>query len=688
MMKSIHAVSVVSLLAFILISSEMAGLTEVPGSTSSVVNPQIAAKAKSLSEQTSGWRGQAGWHPVVAATNYNQRVTGNEESNNVKALLSSAPKPDLIIETITWSPVNPSKGDNVTFTVTIKNQGSGRALPSRVDFYVDGFFKDYQDVPMIDTGALMIRTFIWTAGAGSHDFKLVVDEEDWIPESDEDNNEKTVTVVTLPPDLIIQAITWSPANPLENDDVTFTVTIKNQGSGRAEYCPVAFYVDDVYLAFAAGGSLDPGAIENTTFSWVAQAGSHTIKAVADPHMSITESDESNNEKTVTFPTLAPDLIIQAITWSPASLSVGQSVIFTVTIKNQGNAVAGSSHVYFNIGGSLTVYQSVQRIAPGGVVTETFTWIAQAGSHAIKAAADPHDKVLESDENNNEKGITFSDAAPPDLIIQDITWSPVSSSVGEKVTFTVTIKNQGSGKADYSHVAYYIDDTQLASAYVAPIEPGATANRTFSWIAQADSHAIKAIADFDRRIPEANEDNNGKTVFYPVALDLVIQAITWLPTNPSAGDNMTFTATIKNQGAGTVHDFNVAYYIDDAYLAFVPVGSIDAGSTVNSTFNWDATAYWHAIAVVVDPLDKVLESDENNNKKSASFLVLPPPTSEPTPAPESSPSPESSETSPTESTPSSLPEKRDWQDLWMFLLPVVVLGGMFLAVFLRRRRRQK
>jgi subtilase family serine protease len=57
---------------------------------------------------------------------------------------------------------------------------------------------------------------------------------------------------------------------------------------------------------------------------------------------ITESDESNNEKTKAFQVTkqAPDLIIQDITWDPSSPKTGDTVTFTVSYKNQGTLSAG------------------------------------------------------------------------------------------------------------------------------------------------------------------------------------------------------------------------------------------------------------------------------------------------------------------------------------------------------------
>ena len=650
MTKSIFIVTVVLLQAFVLGCSEISELTEDLGHASLVVDTEITVKVADI-------------------------------SNSLAVL-----RPDLVIETITWSPEKPSKGDTVTFSVTIKNQGSGKAIRTRVYFYIDGFFKRYEDVQSIDAGGLVTKTFTWHAEAGSHTFRAVADGEEWIPESNENNNEKTVTILTLYPDLFIQAITWSSANVVEGDNVTFIVIIKNLGIGKADHSNAACYIDDGYLDSASIGQIESGATENITFSWIAEAGSHTVKAVADPLNRLAEGDETNNEKTIAFPTLAPDLVVESITWLPTSPLAGDNVTFSVTIRNQGSARAGSSRFYLLVDDSVEGNEFIQSIYVGDLVTKTFTWSAKGGAHTIKAIIDAGNRIVESDENNNAKTVTFANAAPPDLIIQAITWSPANPPEGDKITFTVTIKNQGSGKAGFSDVTYYIDDDYLASTPIGPLESGATDNVTFSWVAKAGSHTIKAVADYHIKVAEGNENNNEKTVTYPVPPDLIIQTITWSPINPSESDNMTFIVTVKNKGSSISDSVHVAYYIDDVYIAFATFGPINPGTTDNNTFTWTAEAGMHAFKAVADPLNKLIESDENNNEMMNIFSVSLPLAPTPTPEPTPTPGTKAQDAPAGESIPVQLPEQEIWTGLWLFVL-VVAMWVVLFVVLLWSRKRQ-
>ena len=77
--------------------------------------------------------------------------------------------------------------------------------------------------------------------------------------------------------------------------------------------------------------------------------------------------------------------------------------------------------------------NVQRMDADATVTKIFTWIAQVGTHDVRAVTDGLNQVTEGDETNNEKVLTYATLAP-DLIVQDITWSPADPSEGDTVTF--------------------------------------------------------------------------------------------------------------------------------------------------------------------------------------------------------------------------------------------------------------
>ena len=586
--------------------------------TSDYLNPLAAGATVT---KTFTWKAQIGAHTVKAVADFDNEVAESNETNNIKTYTFSTLTPDLTIISITWSPPKPSKGDTVTFSVKVKNQGTVSTASARVNFYIDGASRGYQEITRLDAGATATSTFTWTAQVGSHAIKAIVDQDSWVTESDETNNEKTIEFTTFAPDLIISKITWSPEDPSESDNATFTVLIKNQGEGKADYSQVAYYIDDVYQSSDFVSPINAGATANQTFSWIVQGGTHTIKAVADYNEQVAESNETNNGKAVTFSSLIPDLIIESITWTPENPSVADEVTFTVKIKNKGSGRSGSSSVNFYIDGASLGYQNILELDSGVVVSKTFIWTAEAGAHAVKAIVDKENQVLESNEGNNEKAVTFSGTSPPDLVIGGIIWSPTHPSIRDNIIFTVTIKNQGKGKAMNSRIAYYIDNVLLTTDYLNSISANTSANMTFNWQAQEGTHAIKAVADCYDSVIESNETNNVMTVTFSTLIpDLIIESITGLPAEPSIDEDVTFMVTIKNQGSGKAGPSRVYFYVDDSYRGYQDVPELDSDGVILKSFTWTAQAGIHAIKAVADYYDWVTESNETNNGKTVNFPI--------------------------------------------------------------------
>jgi len=130
-------------------------------------------------------------------------------------------------------------------------------------------------------------------------------------------------------------------------------------------------------------------------------------------------------------------------------------------------------------------------------------------------------------------------------------------------------------------------------------------------------------------------------------DLVVTDFTWIPAVPAVGNNVSFTATIKNQGngatpAGTIH--GIGFFIDGALSANTwsdnYTSSIPPGASVTLTSNgppWLATAGTHNIVARVDDANRIIESNETNNTLTKTLTVNSA-ISSPSPSPISSPLP--------------------------------------------------
>jgi subtilase family serine protease len=465
--------------------------------------------------------------------------------------------------------------------------------------------------------------------------------------------------------------------------VTFTVTVKNQGEAGSDYAHIAYYIDNIQITSDRVNPISANATDNQTFTWAAIAGEHVIKAFVDYTKVVAESDETNNEKIITLVPIGPDLIIESIDWSHNDPSAGETVTFTVTVKNDGGSRADASLVYIYIDNSLRGYQDIPDMDPGTRVIRTFDWKVTLGSHAIKAVADDSNLVAESNEINNETLIAYP---MPDLNFEAMIWSPINPSIGDKVILTAYLKNKGSLRAGGFQIYFYVDDEAVNYQDIPQLDAGARVTSTFEWDATAGPHTLTVFADGANVVSEGVESNNGETVAFSIpAPDLIIESITWPSGEPSASDNVVFTVTVRNQGDAKARYSSVNYYVDGQYLASGQINSLEPDAETEEIFStWMSQAGPHTIRVVIDEENQVPESNEVNNEKVVTFS-----TENTTSSAEQAPAP-APDTKPRQG-PAPLPltpPEKDYKTEIFFGIVVVILAVTLTLSLLRELRRRK
>lgn len=575
--------------------------------------------------KTFTWKAQAGSHIIKAVIDYDNNVAEIDENNNDKTFAFSVLAPDLVVASIAWLPKNPSIGEKVTFTVTVKNEGDKTAAGSNVNLSIDGNSRGYREITRLEAGENTTATFTWPAMPGSHTIQAFADGWNQVKESDETNNNIAITYTTASPDLVIDSITWSPLSRSESSNVTMTVKISNRGSGKAKAFWLEYYVDDLLQTADFIEPLKAGGSTTGKYSWMAGSDSHTFKAVADSRSDVAENDETNNTMYVTLPTILPDLIVQSITQSPVSSIVVDTRIFYVIVKNQGLNLSGGCNLALYFNETDVLYHAVPMLVPGQTIMMSVNWLAETNSIIVKAVVDINEQINETNESNNTKTVKIGIPRPSpntDMTIESIAWTPANPSIDDTIIVTASIKNKGPGQAGTSHVDYYMDDTFLDSVYVDQIGAGKTIVNFVTWQPTPGKHIIKVIADCDNNVAESNETNNEKTMTISVsAPDLLIQGVTWSPINPLTGVETSFTVTMKNQGDQIAGSTYINYYIDNSSRGRHHIEEIAPGATVTRTFTWRSQADSSVFRVVIDEANSVKESIESNNEKT---VVLPAP----------------------------------------------------------------
>jgi hypothetical protein len=146
------------------------------------------------------------------------------------------------------------------------------------------------------------------------------------------------------PDLTITGMTASPATPVETDAITLSATVRNAGSLSSGATTATFYLGTTLAGTANVGALAAGAQSVVSVNiGTRNAGTYPLSSKVDETNSVIESNETNNTFTnpsslVVTPVQSSDLVAQ-VAWTPSNPASGNTVSFTVAIKNQGTTAS-------------------------------------------------------------------------------------------------------------------------------------------------------------------------------------------------------------------------------------------------------------------------------------------------------------------------------------------------------------
>jgi len=102
---------------------------------------------------------------------------------------------------------------------------------------------------------------------------------------------KVGTAATAPIALEVVSITANPATPLPGVDVTFTMTIRNAGTGTVFQVPWLIGLQGGNQPLGQGSvvNLAPGSTRTVTATWRSVAGSHAVLGAIDPRSTFTNT---------------------------------------------------------------------------------------------------------------------------------------------------------------------------------------------------------------------------------------------------------------------------------------------------------------------------------------------------------------------------------------------------------------
>ena len=221
------------------------------------------------------------------------------------------------------------------------------------------------------------------------------------------------------PDLTLSNVSWTPTSPVETDAITLRATVNNTGTAGSAATDVNFYLGTTKVGTAAVGALAAGASATVTASIGARdAGSYPLSAKVDEGNTIIEQNDANNSASsgsplVVTPVASSDLIASAVTWSPGNPAAGNTVTFSVAIKNQGSiaSAAGAHGITLTLLNGTTVVRTLTASYSGAIAAGATTapvnlgtWTAANGRYSVRVvlADDANELPVKRTNNTSER----------------------------------------------------------------------------------------------------------------------------------------------------------------------------------------------------------------------------------------------------------------------------------------------
>ena len=299
------------------------------------------------------------------------------------------------------------------------------------------------------TNATKVVSVQWASSTanGPTAIHAVVDEFDSLSEADETNNQAFrffYPGAGVATDLGISAFTGGtvPAQPLANKTFTLTAEVLNLSPAVASLVPVAVFEGTVLRGRTEVASIPANGSALVSFSLITpQSTAFTI--VVDPDQLLNDLNRANNSRTfntgghVQAPAefVAVGILLGSV--------VNGLFRLTVDAANQGSEATPTFIRLVDRNDGNKVWARVP-ITLNALETRTISFgpfAIPAKPPVLHACLDPDDAIAESNENDNcIETVLSTDFSELGLDSDDLSFSPVGASVGEKVHLSAVVHN--------------------------------------------------------------------------------------------------------------------------------------------------------------------------------------------------------------------------------------------------------
>ena len=544
------------------------------------------------------------------------------QSNNTTSVTGTPQQADLVV-TKTVSNATPNVGNTITFTVTVKDNGPNAATNVRVSdllpaelIYISNtasqgnYFNTtgMWTVGSLNNGALATLTLTVQVASPTAETNTATATADQF-DPNTANNSASATETPQQADLAVTK-TVSDSNPNVGDNVTFTITVTNNGLNPATNVTVQELVGSGLVFVSATPS--QGTYNSTSGVWtvgtVGLIGAPTLLIVARATTSnvvtntasIKHSDQfdpvsSNNSDSIAVKGSQADLALTK-TVDRSTADVGDIVTFTITVTNLDGSACHGVQVTDHLPAGLQYVSSATSDGTYNSVTGIWALAGNLNNHQSETLT-IQATMLTTTAQTNTATITFSDRPDPNLGNNsgDATVNPATAdllisksvndpnpNVGANITYTIRVTDSGPDTATNVTVqdtlpagVTYVSSSASEGSYSA-----VTGVWTVGTVSVGTPQTLAIVCTVTSLLPGPNiasishsdqfdpvtANNTDSASITPLSADLALSKIVSNP-RPNVGDTVAFTVTLTNDGPANTTNVSVTDLLP-AGLTFV------------------------------------------------------------------------------------------------------------------------
>ena len=573
---------------------------------------------------------------VVIVATVNSNVAAGSVINNTATVSSTTPDPvpannsdtepttvnasaDLTI-TKTDSPDPVLAGNNVTYTITVSNNGPSNAQAVAVADVLPAGLTFVSATPSVGSWSAPNWTIGTLANGGSVNLVILATVNSNVANGSTINNTATVSSTTTDPnpgnntdtepttinasaDLSITK-TDSPDPVVAGNNVSYTIAVTNNGPSVAQAVTVLDNLPAGLSFISATPSVGSWSSPNWTVGSLASGTTVNMVIVASVNTNVAQGTTLSNTATVSSTTPDPNpgnntdtepTTVNAVadlsitkTDSPDPVIAGNNVTYTITVTNNGPSVAQAVSVSDILPAGLTFVSATPSVGSWTSPNWTVGTLAYGASVNLVVVASVNSNVAAGDIYNTASVSSTttdpnpgnnSDTEPTTILNQaDLsivkTDSPDPANSGQNVTYTIAVTNNGPSVAQAVSVSdilpaglTFVSATPSVGSWTSPnwtvgtLANGVTVNLVI--VATVNSNiaagtVINNTASVTSTTPDPTPGNNTDTEPTTINTSADLSIIkTDSPDPVLAGNNVTYTISVTNNGPSVAQSVSVA-----------------------------------------------------------------------------------------------------------------------------------